>query len=49
MKVSNLWLCLVGACQHIGCGESSKDHSSAHAKVVFNGLNPNSPFNALNK
>ncbi|XP_063424439.1 ubiquitin carboxyl-terminal hydrolase 20-like [Mytilus trossulus] len=32
VKVSNLWLCLVGACQHIGCGESSKDHSSAHAK-----------------
>lgn len=27
----NLWLCLVGNCSYIGCGESSKDHSACHA------------------
>ncbi|OWF52023.1 ubiquitin carboxyl-terminal hydrolase 20-like [Mizuhopecten yessoensis] len=31
VKANNLWLCLVGACQYIGCGESVKDHSSEHA------------------
>ena len=33
IKGANLWLCLVGPCQHIGCGESAKDHSSEHANV----------------
>lgn len=28
----NLWLCLVGNCNYIGCGESSKDHSACHAE-----------------
>uniref|UniRef100_A0A0L8FQP6 ubiquitinyl hydrolase 1 n=1 Tax=Octopus bimaculoides TaxID=37653 RepID=A0A0L8FQP6_OCTBM len=27
----NLWLCLVGNCNYIGCGESSSDHSGYHA------------------
>ncbi|XP_060065800.1 ubiquitin carboxyl-terminal hydrolase 20-like [Ylistrum balloti] len=31
VKANNLWLCLVGACQYVGCGESVKDHSSEHA------------------
>jgi hypothetical protein len=26
---------LVGACQHVGCGESAKDHSSNHAEVCY--------------
>lgn len=30
-NANNLWLCLVGACQYVGCGESVKDHSSEHA------------------
>ncbi|XP_069120295.1 ubiquitin carboxyl-terminal hydrolase 20-like [Argopecten irradians] len=31
VKANNLWLCLVGPCQYVGCGESVKDHSSEHA------------------
>ncbi|KAJ8300272.1 hypothetical protein KUTeg_021791 [Tegillarca granosa] len=32
MKSVNLWLCLVGACQFVGCGETHKDHSADHAQ-----------------
>jgi len=32
VNASNLWLCLVGNCGYIGCGESVKDHSSTHAE-----------------
>uniref|UniRef100_A0A8W8LFE3 Ubiquitin carboxyl-terminal hydrolase n=1 Tax=Magallana gigas TaxID=29159 RepID=A0A8W8LFE3_MAGGI len=31
VSTSNLWLCLVGSCQYVGCGESYSDHSSAHS------------------
>ncbi|XP_052789430.1 ubiquitin carboxyl-terminal hydrolase 20-like isoform X1 [Mya arenaria] len=31
-KEKNLWLCLIGSCSYIGCGESGKDHSSQHAE-----------------
>ncbi|XP_052228365.1 ubiquitin carboxyl-terminal hydrolase 20-like isoform X1 [Dreissena polymorpha] len=27
----NLWLCLIGRCSYVGCGESTNDHSSHHA------------------
>ncbi|KAL3870503.1 hypothetical protein ACJMK2_038558, partial [Sinanodonta woodiana] len=29
---ANLWLCLVGRCHYVGCGESVVDHSSQHAE-----------------
>lgn len=32
VSTSNLWLCLVGSCQYVGCGESYSDHSSAHSE-----------------
>lgn len=34
VKASNLWLCLVGSCNYVGCGEAVKDHSSHHAETV---------------
>lgn len=33
MRATNLWLCLVGRCTYVGCGESLKDHSSQHAQL----------------
>lgn len=35
VSTSNLWLCLVGSCQYVGCGESYSDHSSAHSEVRY--------------
>ncbi|XP_061184223.1 ubiquitin carboxyl-terminal hydrolase 20-like [Saccostrea echinata] len=32
VNTSNLWLCLVGSCQYVGCGESYSDHSSTHTE-----------------
>lgn len=41
IKVSNLWMCIVGPCQHVGCGESNKDHSSIHAEEKKHSLTIN--------
>ncbi|XP_053380391.1 ubiquitin carboxyl-terminal hydrolase 20-like [Mercenaria mercenaria] len=38
MRATNLWLCLVGRCTYVGCGESLKDHSSHHAQLDFHYL-----------
>ncbi|XP_060586929.1 ubiquitin carboxyl-terminal hydrolase 20-like [Ruditapes philippinarum] len=38
MRATNLWLCLVGRCTYVGCGESLKDHSSHHAQLDFHCL-----------
>ncbi|XP_046362270.1 ubiquitin carboxyl-terminal hydrolase 20-like isoform X2 [Haliotis rufescens] len=41
VKGSNLWLCIIGQCQYVGCGELVKDHSSLHSSETSHTLSIN--------